>query len=73
MRGVILMDLTKKQKECPYCNSEKPLNTTDNDDWLPDEIFIDGNNLIEDQYEQGPGIVNTINYCPMCGRKLEDN
>lgn len=65
--------LTEKQKNCPYCHNKKILNTREEDSWLPDDIFIDDNRLLELQYEQGIGIVNTINYCPMCGRKLEDD
>ena len=49
---------------CEYCEGEVDFRKN-----LMGEIYIDGNNNLTDDIELEDV---KINYCPMCGRKLED-
>lgn len=80
------MKLTEKQKNCPYCHTNqqgiiKPVVRLDIKGYEPNlepeyhEAIIDENYGV--MYVQGYvkgrgeyGEASYINYCPMCGRKL---
>lgn len=70
--------------ECPYCRGEKYILTTRNDfskkgEFMPGlEVSIEAVDrlyilAVSDVCDQTDRVVNgftTINYCPMCGKKL---
>lgn len=71
-----LLDI-KNNKGCQYCKHGEPLNDTSNSnfsltiDYDENYYFIrsewdDGMEWSEDEY-------SIINYCPKCGRKLEES
>ncbi|WP_123799454.1 hypothetical protein [Limosilactobacillus fermentum] len=80
------MKLTEKQKNCPYCHSEKPLFSIE-----CDEIVGYIANYLDSQqftvtYDFSPEAITdeelvnapfgyckyAIDYCPMCGRPLNE-
>ncbi len=59
--------ILKKQKPCPYCERRVPF--LDNDG--VEMRLVYGNQLYASVQHSKMAFV-TINYCPMCGRKLGD-
>lgn len=55
-------------KGCEYCENENGFYEQDNNEL----VSIVGNTMIIKRYDE-PDEMLTINYCPMCGRKLEAN
>ena len=69
--------MTEKQKNCPYCHDQCDLLQIEHTNTVTVDqidVYIAGDDLRLDSYFYG-GDVQTINYCPMCGRPLneEDN
>lgn len=83
-RGVIRMTLNKKQKNCPYCHSEKPIISIGNDDiviYIANSLDSQPLTTVFDFYNEAvtdEGFMKApfgshrrqINCCPMCGRNL---
>lgn len=66
-------ELDEEQKNCPYCHVQKGItpNGEESYDEEAEGIFLIGNE-IRAQADCGWIVFNgKINYCPMCGRKLE--
>ncbi|USS85061.1 hypothetical protein M3M35_07165 [Fructilactobacillus myrtifloralis] len=80
--------MTKEQKDCPYCNDphiELPHIELSHIDIIGSGVTDDGmfqvapilkgesDNLKVWDREDGRSYLVRINYCPMCGRSLDDN
>lgn len=71
------MKLTEKQKNCPYCHGKDLINTL-HDDWraepgdnlLGQAVHIEGNYLV---VEENTTESKWINFCPICGRQLDED
>lgn len=64
----------KKHVGCPYCNHGQPLNDIANSDFAIQVLHDENNYYIETDYEAddwNDSAYGIIQYCPMCGRKLE--
>lgn len=66
-------------KKCPYCQNQKVIISADmpidgfQGAYLSIDAYLSGNHLVTDvdSYDEGGFITKKlINYCPMCGRKL---
>ena len=69
------MKLTEKQKHCPYCRDRANLlQLNDEHPIESDIVYINKNGYLNSETDNGH-VYRKINYCPMCGRKLneEDN
>lgn len=68
------MESLTKYKGCSFCNHGQPLNDTSNSDFAMVVRHDENDYYIETEYE-GDGwndsAYGIIQYCPMCGRKLE--
>ncbi len=78
--------MNEKQKNCPYCHSEKSIISIGNDDIViyiansldsqPLTTVFDFSDeaVTDEEFMNAPfgSRRRQINYCPMCGRKLED-
>ncbi len=78
------MKLTEKQKNCPYCHSEKSLIGTPLDEitvYVANDLHSHSLKVVYDfsngavdneEFMNAPfgGVGRLINYCPMCGRYL---
>lgn len=67
------MKLTKQQENCPYCHGWAHLISTLDKSVC---IFVDSQNLklrysFEEEDRFGAAVIG-INYCPMCGRPLNE-
>lgn len=81
------MRLTEQQKNCPYCHDEKTIMSVSDDEiviYIANSlgsqplttIFDFSNEAITDEEFMAMPFGNykkKINYCPMCGRKLEND
>lgn len=68
------MEPLKEAKGCLYCKHGEPLNDTSNSNFALVVRYDEENYYLETEYDQGEwseAEYPTINYCPMCGRKLE--
>lgn len=68
------MSMTEEQKNCPYCHGQKGISPDGDEayDKEADGIFLIGNE-IRAQADCGWIVFKgKINYCPYCGRKLEE-
>lgn len=68
------MEPLKKREGCSFCNHGQPLNDTADSDFAMVVRHDENDYYIEVEYE-GEGwndsAYGIIQYCPMCGRKLE--
>ena len=55
---------TEEQQRCKYCHGDSEL-IMDDGDYGGIDVYISGNILTIDYINE-----TSINYCPMCGRKL---
>lgn len=64
----------KNNKGCMYCKYGEPLNDSSNSNFALVVRHDDENYYIETEFDDGEWAdvaYPTINYCPVCGRKLE--
>lgn len=66
----------KNNKGCQYCKHSEPLNDTSNSNFATAIECEENGYYIATEYDDGDyadtGYSAYIQYCPMCGRKLED-
>jgi len=63
-----------KDKECKFCKHGEPLNDTANSNFAVSIGKDEDGGCIEVEYDdsyESDWTAPFINYCPMCGRKLE--
>ena len=68
------MEPLKEAKGCMYCKHGEPLNDTSNSNFALIVKKGESSYYLESEYDPGEWNDNdwgNINYCPMCGRKLE--
>lgn len=68
------MEPLKKHEGCSFCNHGQPLNDIVNSDFAILVRHDENNYYIETEYEAedwNDSAYGLIQYCPMCGRKLE--
>ena len=68
------MEPLKEAKGCLYCKHGEPLNDTSNSNFSLVVTRGESAYYLEAEYDPGEWDDNdwgNINYCPMCGRKLE--
>ncbi|WP_057820001.1 hypothetical protein [Schleiferilactobacillus perolens] len=65
--------LTEKQKKCPYCH--EPFDEiVKNRSWDGASIHLNAQDeLVSDASSNGIRNSASVNFCPMCGRRLEEN
>lgn len=69
-----LIEPVKEAKGCMYCKHGEPLNDTSNSNFALIVKKGESSYYLESEYDPGEWNDNdwgNINYCPMCGRKLE--
>lgn len=69
-----LIEPVKEAKGCMYCKHGEPLNDTSNSNFSLIIRQGESSYYLESEYDPGEWNDNdwgNINYCPMCGRKLE--
>lgn len=72
---VMKMEVTEKQKNCPYCHSHQRYIIQRIGRFDVIDVFVDGNLLKIPEYYGGQydgTDEEQIFYCPMCGRRLSD-
>ena len=69
------MEPVKEAKGCQYCKHSEPLNDTSNSNFATAIECEENGYYIATEYDDGDyadtGYSAYIQYCPMCGRKLE--
>ena len=73
-RELELIEPEKEAKGCMYCKHGEPLNDTSNSNFSLVIRQGESSYYLESEYDPGEWNDNdwgNINYCPMCGRKLE--
>ena len=66
MAAAALRDMLKRREGCDFCNESEQIQNQ-----YGDIMGMDDGVLILDT-EGYPGVTFRIKYCPMCGRKLEE-
>lgn len=73
-RELELIEPEKEAKGCMYCKHGEPLNDTSNSNFALVIRQGESSYYLESEYDPGEWNDNDwghVNYCPMCGRKLE--
>lgn len=61
-----MTELEEKQADCPYCHEPYAIISGGN----RDGFWFNSSNQLCSPYDDAPNV--SVNYCPMCGRKLGD-